>query len=74
MRDMQIITLDSLGLLVAIAVQRGSALSYLDGYEKTLQAMRTKRRVQGDSGVEEEAEEDEEDGEGNEDGEHAAAA
>ena len=64
---------------VAVAVQRGSAISYLDGYDKSLQAMRKKtaRRVQEDhegEGEEEVGREEEEEGEGGEEGELAAAA
>jgi hypothetical protein len=66
----------SQGCSVAIAVQRGNALSYLDGYEKTLQAMRPKTtgRVQGVAEGQEEVERGKVDGEGDEDGEHAAPA
>jgi hypothetical protein len=63
---------------VAVSVQRGNALSYLSGYDQTLQAMRKSEELRSweqDAGESGEAEDgDEEDGEGDEKGALATAA
>ena len=61
---------------VAVSVQRGTAIAYLDGYEKTLRAIRKKaeNHAHDDSEGEQEAERDDEDSEGGEESEHAVAA
>ena len=57
-------------------MQRGTAIAYLDGYDKTLRAIRKKaeNHAHDDSEGEQEAEGDDEDSGGGEESEHAVAA